>query len=308
MSHQENEPSHHGIDEGAGRNYPNETMRLLTERASCRSFSEKKIPPDILQMILEAGIHSPTGGNLQPYSIIKVENENTKRKLAELCGEQMFIATAPVDLIFCIDWRRLHRWAEMEAAPYSASYSFRHFWISIQDTIIAAQNICTAADAMGLGSVYVGTIMECLRETRELLALPKEVLPVVLLSLGYPKARPLPKKKLGTEVIVHSEKYCDLEDKQLLEVFEKKYPGWKKEITPERLETMALVCREVHGEEFAKKCLTRIKEQGYINAVQNYFGLHYLANVMPEGNGDFIKIMEEFGFDWFKEYHPPGGK
>ncbi len=302
MTQTSNDPSHHGVDDGGGKKYPNETMRLLHVRSSCRSFFDKKIPPEVMKLVLEAGCHAATGGNLQPYAIIQIEEEATKRQLAKLNEDQSFIITAPVDLLFCIDFRRLRRWAEMEAAPFSATASFRHFWISFQDTIIAAQNICTAADAMGLGSVYVGTVIDCLREIRELLAIPKEVFPVVLLSLGYPKDRPSPKRKLGVSTVVHQEKYRDLDDTSLLAAFKEKYPGWRKEITPERMETMAQVCRAVHGDAFAQRCLARITEQGYINAIQNYFGLHYRADIMPQGNDEYLQIMEEAGFTWFKRY------
>ncbi len=64
-------PSHHGVEEKKNKNYPNKTLRLLCERASCRNFSDRKIEEEILNFVLEAGVHSPTGGNLQPYSIIK---------------------------------------------------------------------------------------------------------------------------------------------------------------------------------------------------------------------------------------------
>ncbi len=298
----ENDKSHHGVDDKTATHYPNETMRLLLERGSCRYFLDKKIPPDDLNLILEAGIRAPTGGNLQPYSIIKIENDDSKRKLTELCGDQQFIAHAPVNLMFCIDWHRIRRWAELEIAPFTATSSFRHFWISFQDTIIAAQNICTAADAMGLGSVYVGTVLECFREIRELLGLPDGVFPVVLLSLGYPKIKPPIKKKLTNKMIVHSETYRIASDRELLAAFNDKYPDWKKDITPERLETIESVCRTVHGAKFAERCIAQIIEQGYINVVQNYFGLHYRADELPQRNDEFLKIMEEFGFRWFKEY------
>jgi nitroreductase len=296
--------SHHGIDESSRNEYPNETMRLLIERSSCRSFYDKKIPDNVLNLILEAGNRAATGGNLQPFSIIKIENQATKRKLTEICGHQEFIFTAPVDLLFCLDWYRLRRWAEIECAPFTADSSFRHFWISFQDTIIAAQNICTAADAMGLGSVYVGTVLECFRELREICDLPDGVFPVVLLSLGYPKARPLPKKKLGIETLVHNEKYRQMDDREIGEAFEMKYPAWKKELTPERLKTYDEVCRQAHGEVFAKKALTQIEKQGYFNAIQNYFGLHYEANFMPQGNDEYLRIMKDFGFNWFEKYEP----
>jgi len=296
-------PSHHGIFEDNKEKYPNETLKLLYERASCRSFKNKKIPLEVLQYILGAGIHAPTGGNLQPYSIIKIEKQATKRKLAEL-ADQKFIAKAPIDLLFCIDFHRLERWAKLEIAPFTATSSFRHFWISFQDTIISAQNICTAADSLGLGSVYIGTVLEFFRELKDMFQLPNGVFPIVLLCLGYPKIKSGPRKKLNIDVIVHEEKYQEMKEEELLDVFNRKYPGFKVEITEERLKTIEEVCIKVHGEEFARKCINKIKENGYINTVQLYFGLHYRADLMPEGNDDYLQIMKDFGFNWFKKYHP----
>lgn len=300
-------PSHHGPGEAPQGEYPNETIRLLHERSSCRSFHERNIPPDVLQYVLGAGIHAATGGNLQPYSIIQIEDEKQKKKLATIC-EQEFIGAAPVDLLFCIDWRRNRRWAELETAPFSATNSFRHFWISFQDTVMAAQNICTAADALGLGSVYIGTVVDFLPECREMFELPDGVLPVVLLCLGYPKTRPEPRKKLGVPVVVHSEKYRELEDKELLDAFEQKYPPLPPErrgpVAEEQLEKIAQVCREVHGEQFAVSCVDRIRKQGRISTVQRYFGLHYRADVMPADNERFLAVIEDFGFKWFRQYEP----
>jgi FMN reductase [NAD(P)H] len=88
--------------------YPNETMRLLFERASCRSFSRRSVPGDVLKIVLEAGTHAPTAGNLQPYSILKIEDPETRRRLGEMCGQKL-IGEAPVNLIFCIDLHRLER-------------------------------------------------------------------------------------------------------------------------------------------------------------------------------------------------------
>ncbi|HUV31547.1 MAG TPA: nitroreductase family protein [Acidobacteriota bacterium] len=299
-------PSHHGMAEHSETEYPNETVRLLLERASCRSFADRKIPPEVLGLVLEAGTRAATGGNLQPFSIIRIEDKAVKETLAELCGNQPFIATAPVDLLFCLDWHRLQRWAQLELAPFNATASFRHFWISFQDTIIAAQNICTAADALGLGSVYVGTVLECFRQLRDMFELPDGVFPVVLLSLGYPKAKPSRRRKLPVDVIVHKDKYREIPDRDLVKAFDEKYPELKIEITDQRLTTIEKVCREVHGEDFAKTCLDKIRENGYINAVQRYFGLHYRADQMPADNDAYLELMNEFGFRWFRKYHPPG--
>jgi nitroreductase len=286
--------------------YPNETMRLLFERASCRDYSDRRVPPEVLRALLEAGTHAPTGGNLQPYSIIKIEDEANRRWFVEL-GAQRFIGEAPVLLLFCIDWRRLRRWAELEVAPFTATSSFRHFWISFQDTIMSAQNICTAADSMGLGSCYIGTVLEMFPELKEKFNLPDGVFPVVLLCLGYPETKAMPRKKLGADVVVHNEGYQELEDQALMDAFKEKYSGPDSrsvKITEDRLRTISDVCREVHGEEFAERCVRRVEENGEFSAVQRYFGLHYRANLMPEGNLDYLGLMEEFGFGWFKEYQP----
>lgn len=294
-------PSHHGVEDSSKKTYPNETLRVLCERGSVRNFSEREIPEDVMSLILDAGVHAPTGGNLQPYSIIKIQDRETKGELARLC-EQNFIEKAPVDLLFCIDWHRIKRWAELEVAPFTATSSFRHFWISFQDTVIAAQNIVVAADALGLGSVYVGTVIDFVSEIREMFNLPVGVFPVVLLCVGYPASKPLPRKKLGMDMIVHNEKYEERTDKELLQAFNEKYSGIKIPITKERLDLLSQVCKDVAGEDFAERCIARVEQNGYINAVQRYFGLHYIANRMPENNEDFLKLMEEAGFQWFKKF------
>ncbi|MGE5588018.1 MAG: nitroreductase family protein [Clostridia bacterium] len=274
------------------------TLRLLMERASCRNFTSDKVPPDVLRQVLEAGIQAPTGGNLQPYSIIKIEDQATKDRLAKLCEDQPFIARAPVDFLFCIDLHRLERWAGLEAAPFSARRSFRHFWIAFQDTVMCAQNVCTAADALGLGSVYVGSVLECFRELREMFSLPDGVFPVVLLCLGYPAKESRPSRRLGVDVVVHDGVYREMDDAQLLEAFREKYPGLKVAPTPERLREIAEVCRAVDGDALADECLARIQAQGFINAAQRYFGLHYRADLMPEGSREYLRILRDFGFEW----------
>jgi nitroreductase len=288
--------------------YPNETMQLLFERSSCRSFQEK-IPEDVLSLVLEAGTHAPTAGNLQPYSIIRIENARAKQKLAEMC-EQRFIARTPVLLMFCLDLHRNERWANLEDAPYTATSSFRHFWVSFQDTVICAQNICTAADSMGLGSVYIGTVIDFPAEIQHMLKLPRAVFPVVMLCIGYPTKRPKPRNKLGIKTIVHPEHYREMKDRELIAAFNEKYRtedsrSQKLPLSEEKLKTITNVCRRTHGENFAKKCAQRIRANGYINIAQYYFGLHYKADTMPLTNDKCLRLMEKSGLKWFKKYEPP---
>ncbi len=300
-------PSHHGakVSHGVKKEYPNETMKLLLQRASCRRFDERPIDRELLDTILEAGIHAPSGGNLQPMSIIVIEDEENRSKMGEICG-QSFVAQAPVNLVYCIDWHRLRRWAELEKAPFSAHQAFYHFWISIQDVIISAQNTCTAADAMDLGTCYVGTILEHLVELREILKTPPGVLPVVLLCVGYPQLRPFPRKKLPQELLVHREIYRDPEPEELLNAMKEKFPE-NIEITPERMETFHRVSSRIAGEENACKWKQAVEEQGSFNPAQRYFGLHYEADGMIDLNGKILESIIKSGFEWIGSCDDPAG-
>jgi len=287
----------------SGRDYPNETLRILNERASLRRFSRKPVSEETLNQILEAGVHAASGGNLQPFSIIKIRNESTMEKLVKL-GNQAFIKTAPVNLLFCIDFYRLGRIAEIEKAPFTATKCFSHFWIAMQDTIIAAQSICTAADSLGLGSVYIGTIFtypDSLQACKQLFELPDGVLPVVLLSLGYPEVNPSIRKKFDLEIMVHNEKYRIPSDDELVQAVEKKYDGQRFKVSENdgRIDTIREVCKETGGKEFADEVVKEIRKNGYISTFQYRFGLHYRADLMPEKNEALIKLIREYGFDVF---------
>ena len=256
-----------------------------------------------MELIIEAGCHCATGGNLQPYSIIKIRDRKIATRLAKLC-DQDFIARAPVNLLFCIDWHRLKQWADLEQAPFTATDSFRHFWISFQDTVICSQSVCIAADAVGLGSVYIGTVLEIFPLLKKMFRLPRGVFPVVLVCLGYPRGKPVPRRKLGPGIIAHDERYHKLSAQELRSAFADKYPGYRLEPTTDRLKAYYRTAKKAHGPAFAKKTLARVKAQGYINMVQRYFGLHYVADRMPMGNEKYMKLFKDFGFGWFEKFKP----
>ncbi len=278
----------------------NPTMKVLLERGSCRSFLDKDVEDSLLAQVLEAGVRSASGGNLQPWSVIVIKEQETKDRLVDLCAGQRFIARAPVNLLFCIDFYRLKKWAELEVAPFTANRSLRHFWIAFQDTIISAQSICTAADAVGLGSVYVGTILDSLADFKELFDLPQGVLPVVLLCLGWPRAGAESRRKLPREILFHEEKYQKPSSERLLEAMDEKYNKQTFPLTEENLEKVTRVCNNVHSREFTEKCLAKIHAKGHINTAQRYFALHYNADRMIEGNKRYLDAFNDFGFTWSK--------
>lgn len=277
----------------------NLVLKCLYERGSVRSFLDKDISEEVMSKILDAGCHAATGGNLQPYSVIEIRSKEKKKLLMDTECMQPIVKQAPVNLLFCIDWHRIERWAKLNHAPFTARQGYRHFWIALQDTIIAAQTCCTAADALGLGSVYLGTVESCFDELKDIFKLPEGVFPVVVVSMGYPKVEPKIASKHMHDVMVHKEEYKELSDDELNSVMDKKYEDRPKTPLSDRnINELYKVTKDVAGEEFANEVIEHAKKLGYINIAQRYFGLHYSANWSRSGNPEFINSLNKYGFTW----------
>lgn len=280
-------------------NFPNEVIKCLFERASVRAFTNQEVTDETLKMIIDAGCHGATGGNLQPYSIIEIRSEEKKDALMKTGCMQPIVKNAPVNLLFCIDWHRTEKWAESNHAPCALRESYRHFWIAFQDTIIAAQNTCTAADALGLGSVYIGTVESCFDALRPMFELPQGVFPVVIVSLGYPVKYPAPAPKLLYDHVVHKESYHEASKEAINEMMNHKYQDrTPSPLSDKNLDKLYETTHAISGADEAKNAINYAKSLGHIHFAQRYFGLHYVANYMRKGNQDFLDSLKKAGFDW----------
>lgn len=271
----------------------------MQARQSVRSFTDQAIPDDLLHEILAAGINSATGGNLQPYSIIVEKDPQRKQTLCDLCGGQTFIAKAPVNLIFLIDWHKLAIYSRAKDAPFTCNKSFRHYTIGLDDLLCAAQAIETAAWLNGIGSCYVGTILESIPECVEFYHLPKLVAPVLLLSMGYPKGLTKPRKKLDYDNVVFEGYYPALTTEQICAAYDKKYEGMQTHLPkdPEQrqewLDFFLAALRTTYNEEKCQQILAQVKEAGYVSEIQRRFGLHYHAKYML--GGEIIQYLADQG-------------
>lgn len=172
----------------------NEIIRQLHERKSVRAFEERPVAPEIKHAILEAAMAAPTAGNQQMYTIIDVTDPGLKRRLSVTCDNQPFIASAPVVLVFCADFQKWYdAFAEGGCSPRKPGAG--DLMLAVTDTAIAAQNAVTAAHSFGLGSCYIGDIMENCELHRELFALPDWVFPAAMLVLGWPTQQQLERQK-----------------------------------------------------------------------------------------------------------------
>ena len=154
----------------------NEVIRQLAARKSVRAFEDRDIPGEVRAAILEAAAQAPTAGNQQLYTILDVTDPQLKARLAETCDHQPFIAQAPMVLIFLADvckWLDAYREAGCEPRAPGAG----DVMLAASDAAIAAQNAVTAAWSLGVGSCYIGDVMERCEEHREMLNLPPHVFP-----------------------------------------------------------------------------------------------------------------------------------
>lgn len=195
----------------------NEIIKALAARKSVRSYTDREISSDCKEQILRAATEAPTVGNQQMYTILDITSQELKDKLSVTCDNQPFIATGKMVLIFCADF---HKWYQ---AFTLAGCSPRRpgpgdFLLAVEDAAIAAQNAVTAAESLGIGSCYIGDIMENYELHRELLHLPEFVFPALMLVFGYPtpqqQEREKP-KRAALDFIVHENAYPDFSPEEI---------------------------------------------------------------------------------------------
>ncbi len=213
----------------------NTVINQLIDRRSVRVFTDRPILPEEKNAILEAAVNAPTAGNQQLYTIIDVTDQSIKDALVESCDHQPFIATAPLVLVFCADCRKWYN-AFLESGCEPRKPGVGDLMLAVSDTNIAAQNAVTAAHSLGIGSCYIGDIMENAETQRKLLNLPEYVFPAAMLVFGYPTEQQLNRqkpKRADMKHIVHENAYRDMTADELRDMLyykrgERSYEDWIK--------------------------------------------------------------------------------
>ncbi len=205
----------------------NETMRLINERKSVRVYEDREILPEDKKAILNAAIQAPTAGNMTLYTILDITDQNLKNKLAETCDHQPFIATAKMVLVFCADYKR---WFDVfnDKCDSVRLPGEGDLLLAQADALIAAQNTVMAAESLGIGSCYIGDITENYEIHKELLNLPKYVVPTCMLCFGYPTEQQKNREKparIAMEYVVHENRYDTGKISDAEQVFEAQCHG-----------------------------------------------------------------------------------
>lgn len=195
----------------------NEILRALDARKSVRVFTEEPVTAEERAAILRAAFQAPTAGCQQLYTILDITDPQLKQALSVTCDNQPFIAKAPMVLIFCADCKKwLDAYREAGCTPRAPGAG--DLLLAVTDAAIAAQNAVVAAESLGIGSCYIGDVMENCERQRELLHLPDYVFPAAMLVFGWPtrqqQERPKP-ARCPMEQIVHTNAYRCMDGQEL---------------------------------------------------------------------------------------------
>ncbi len=278
-----------------------ELYDLLIKRRSVRNFEDKPVPDDVVDKLIDAANNAPTACNIQPLSIVTVQEAERRAKLAQMIKRQPWLRNAPLTMIFCLDFWRLKKWAELSGVEFRGNDAFSHFLLGYADVMCAAQTVAVLAESLGLGSVYVGRAPYVADDVRAYFGMPAYVFPLMLLCLGYPKAVPRNVPKLRPEVIRHRERYRALSDDEVRNAFAEKY-GSFDENARRYFERVLVEAVEADGQG-ERRWLERATERMAKLAVKNHadfiFKIRYPADLMVDDNGEAIDKFRNADFDCF---------
>jgi nitroreductase len=234
----------------------NSTIKELFNRKSVRAYTDEPVPEEMKRLILEAATQAPTAGNQQMYTILDITDQHLKDTLADTCDHQLFIASAPVVLIFCADFQKWYdAFCSVGCSPRTPGAG--DLLLATTDTVIAAQNAVVAAESLGLGSCYIGDILERCEDHRKLLNLPQYVVPVAMLVIGWPTEQQKSRQKIqrcSLEHIVHTNCYRHMDAAELKDMLswkcrDKGYEEW-----------MEAFCSRKYNSDFSKEMTRSVEE------------------------------------------------
>lgn len=148
-----------------------DALEAIHGRRSIRRYTAQAVPEDVIETLLRAAMAAPSAGNQQPWHFVVLDDRQTLEAIPQYHPYSAMLKEAPLAIVICGD-ERLEK--------------HKGYWV--QDCSAATQNLLLAAHAQGLGAVWLGVypVMERVAKTQELLGLPPQVIPLAIVSVGYP--------------------------------------------------------------------------------------------------------------------------
>ena len=184
----------------------NVVIKNLFHRRSIRKFKPEPVSREAIYQIVAAAQRAPTGCGMQTYSFIIITDKQIRKAISKAIGQQKCMKHAPLWIMICADMaRQLQLLKLLEVKTKFGPLSM--LIPALVDTALAAENMVIAANALGIGSVFIGSVWDSLKEVAEILKLPRNVLPTVLICLGYPDETPPPRPRWPLEAVLHENEY-----------------------------------------------------------------------------------------------------
>jgi len=242
-----------------------ETVKVLLNHRSIRSYKETMITDEDLDIIIRAAQAAPSSINGQQVSIIAVKDKERKAKIAEFAGGQKWIEEAPVFLIFASDFYRAKLAAEKNGVDLVITENIESTMVGCVDVGLAMGSAIAAAESLGLGIVPIGGVRREPEELIKLLELPKYVYPVCGLVVGYPKDESAPKPRLPKEAVYHEEKY-NINQKEMIDRYDEEMSDYMRKRTKgESDRNWSQGIASTYKFVYYPKVSASIKKQGYEN-------------------------------------------
>lgn len=246
-------------------------METLNKRRSIRKYSGREVSDELLDRLLLEAERTPTMGNLQLYSVMVTRSEEMKRRLAPAHFNQPMVMGAPVVLTFCADFRRTSLWAENRKAEPGYD-NFLSFMNAATDALLYCQTFTNLAEEAGLGTCFLGTTVYMPQEIIKVLQLPRLVMPVATLTVGWPDESPSQSDRLPLEGVVHEETYHDYTPADIDKYYSLKeqLPENKHFVEINHKETLAQIFTDIRytkkdNEAMSKTLLDALRQQGFLD-------------------------------------------
>lgn len=207
----------------------NKTIDLLMAHSSCRSFEDRPVPDDVADTIIKCAQHAPTSSYLQAYTIIKVEDKEKRKALAEFAGGQEWVEKAGLALLFCADLHRLD--VMLNVADKNILHNEELYTVAVTDAALASSRALVAAQALGLGGVFVGGVRNETEKMAELFGLPELVFPMYVVCMGYPAEVPPQRPRMDASLISAVDAYPEITGPKQLDDYEKEVSDYFLNIT-----------------------------------------------------------------------------
>jgi len=248
-------------------------MKNLLTRRSIRKYAQREVTEQLLGRLLTEAARTQTMGNLQLYSVVVTRSEEKKRQLAPAHFNQPMVTEAPVVLTICADFNRTTQWAlNRKAQPgYDNLLSYQN---AATDALLYTQTLCCLMDEEGLGYCFLGTTVYQPQQIIDVLGLPRLVMPVATLTVGWPAEEPPQSDRLPLESFVHDETYRDYTPQAIDAYYKEKenLPENRHFVELNKKETLAQVFTDIRytkrdNEAMSATLLETLRRQGFLDSL-----------------------------------------